>query len=56
MVPGLFFNLGELPKGKDVKDSAPHHTPEFFVDDASMITGLKALSTLVVDYMEMSKK
>lgn len=54
--PGLFFNLGGLPHGKDKAASAPHHTPDFFLDDSSFKTGLVAMCNLVVDYMEWSKK
>src|SRR5215211_3786501 len=27
-VPGLFFNLGGMPKGKDPKEAGSHHTPD----------------------------
>ncbi len=55
-VPGLYFYIGVLPPGKDKKDSAPHHTPGFFVDESGFKTGLLTLSNLVLDYMEMNKK
>ena len=55
-VPGLYFYIGGLPKGKDSKASAPHHTPEFFIDESGFKTGVKAFVNLVVDYMEMNKK
>ena len=55
-VPGLYFYIGGLPKGKDSKTSAPHHTPEFFIDESGFKTGLISLSNLVVDYMEGSRK
>ena len=55
-IPGLYFYIGGLPKGKDPKTSAPHHTPEFFIDDSGFKTGLNALANLVTDYMEMNKK
>ncbi|MDX2046317.1 MAG: amidohydrolase [Chitinophagaceae bacterium] len=55
-VPGLYFYIGGLPKGKDKSSSAPHHTPEFFIDDSGFKTGLIALSNLVFDYTEMNKK
>ena len=55
-VPGLFFYIGGLPKGKDPKTSAPHHTPGFFIDESGFKTGLNALVNLVVDYMEMNSK
>ena len=54
-VPALYFYLGGLPKGKDPKDAAPHHTPDFYVDDAGMATGIKAFLYLVSDYMTSQK-
>jgi amidohydrolase len=55
-VPGLFFFLGGLPKGKDPKTAGPHHTPEFMIDDSSFKTGVIAFCNLVFDYPEMNKK
>jgi amidohydrolase len=55
-VPGLFLKLGGMPKGQDKKTAAPHHTPDFFIDESSMKTGIKALAYLVVDYMELSRQ
>jgi amidohydrolase len=54
--PGFYFFIGGLPKGKDPKTAAPHHTPEFFIDDSAFKTGVNALCNLVFDYPEMSKK
>ncbi len=50
-VPGFFFMLGGMPKGQDPATAAPHHTPDFYVDDSSMLLGIKTLSQLTVDYM-----
>jgi amidohydrolase len=55
-VPGLYFFIGGLPKGKDVKTSGPHHTPEFIIDDTAFKTGVNALCNLVIDYMDMKGK
>lgn len=55
-VPGLYFNVGGLPKGKDPKTSAPHHTPEFFIDESGFKTGITAMANLVFDYAEANKK
>jgi amidohydrolase len=55
-VPGLYFFIGGLPKGKDPKTASPHHTAEFIIDDSAFKTGLNALCNLVFDYMEMNKK
>lgn len=55
-VPGLYFRLGGLPHGKDINTSAPHHTPEFIIDDQSFKTGVVALCNLVFDYPYALKK
>ena len=52
-VPGLYFYIGGMPKGKDPKTSGPHHTPDFFLDESGFITGVNAMVNLVLDYMEV---
>jgi amidohydrolase len=54
-VPGLFIFLGGMPKGKDPRETASHHTPDFFIDESGFVLGVKAMSNLVVDYMEIKK-
>ncbi|MCE6990222.1 amidohydrolase [Dyadobacter sp. CY323] len=54
-VPGLFFFLGGMPKGKNVADAAPHHTPDFYLDEGSLVLGVRSLSRLTTDYMEKNK-
>lgn len=49
-VPGLFFFLGVTPADQ-VGRAAPNHSPEFVVDDAALITGIRALSALTTDYL-----
>ena len=53
-VPGLFFFLGAYPEGKLEKPPV-HHTPDFMINEKVLIIGVKALSTLAVDYLEMKK-
>ncbi len=55
-VPGLFFNLGGMPKGGDPLKAPSHHTPDFYIDESGFLVGVKAMANLVVDYMEMSEK
>ena len=55
-VPGIYFFLGGLPKGKDPKTSAPHHTPDFLIDDSGLKLGVNALANLTLDYMNMAGK
>lgn len=54
--PAFFFYLGGMPKGKDPATAAPHHTPDFYVDEAGMNTGIKAFCHLVIDYMNANAK
>ena len=54
-VPGLFFQLGGMSKGKDPKTAPSHHTPDFFIDESGFGLGIKSLINLTVDYMEKSK-
>ena len=50
--PGLFIFLGGMPSGTDPEDAAPHHTPDFYIDDSGLKLGVRALSHLTLDYME----
>lgn len=49
-VPGIFFFLGGMPKDMDPKKAAPHHTPDFYIDDSMLDVGVKAFANLVFDY------
>ena len=49
-IPGFFFFLGGMAKGKTALDVAPHHTPDFYIDEAGFTLGMKAFCHLVVDY------
>lgn len=49
-VPAFFFFLGGKPIGSTA--AAPHHTPDFFIDDSGLGLGVKALCHLTVDYFE----
>lgn len=50
-VPGMFFFIGGMPKGQDPATAAPHHTPDFYVDDSGMLLGIKAMSILALDFL-----
>ena len=51
-VPGLFLFLGGMPKGKDPAEAAPHHTPDFYIDESGMVLGVQLLSNLAIDYIK----
>ncbi|WP_424493973.1 amidohydrolase [Salinimicrobium sp. GXAS 041] len=48
-VPGFYFFLGGQPLG--MTEPAPHHTPDFFIDDSGLILGVEVMSQLAIDYL-----
>jgi amidohydrolase len=50
-VPGLYIGLGALPAGADPARAAPNHSPRFIADDRALITGVRALASLALDYL-----
>ncbi|GKV77869.1 N-acyl-L-amino acid amidohydrolase [Pectobacterium carotovorum subsp. carotovorum] len=53
--PGLFFNLGVTPPGTDPVTAPANHSPLFYVDEAALLTGVRAMSNLTVDYLFSAK-
>lgn len=52
-VPGFFFFVGACPPEIPEEKAASHHTPDFMMDERGMLTGLKAMVNVTVDYMYM---
>ena len=50
-IPGFFFFLGAYPAEMKLTKQPVHHTADFMIDEKSLITGVKALVNLTVDYM-----
>lgn len=48
--PGLFFFLGITPPAQ-VGKAASNHSPFFVVDEPALVTGVRALANLAVDYL-----
>jgi len=55
-VPSLYLYVGGMPLNQDPKATAAHHTPDFFIDESGMRTGIKALVQMVIDYPKLAKK
>lgn len=55
-VPGLYLWVGGKPLDVPPSEAPAHHTPEFYVDDAGMKTGVKLLTDMTLDYMQQFKK
>jgi len=55
-IPGFFFFLGAYPADMKLAKQPVHHTADFMIDEKALITGVKALVNMTVDYMYMPKK
>jgi amidohydrolase len=55
-VPGFFFFVGACPPERDLATAPSHHTPDFLMDERAMLTGLKGLLNVTLDYMFLSAK
>jgi amidohydrolase len=51
-VPGMFVFIGATPPDSDLAAAAPNHSPEFFIDEASLLVGVRALLNLTLDYLQ----
>ena len=51
--PSFFFFMGGMPKGKNPKEAAAHHTPDFYIDDSMLDVGVKAFCNIVFDYARL---
>jgi metal-dependent amidase/aminoacylase/carboxypeptidase family protein len=54
-VPGLYFNLGIVPSDQDLAKAAPNHSPNFFIDEKALVTGVRALAMVTVNYLGSAK-
>jgi len=54
VVPGLFIFIGVTPEDQDPSKVAPNHSPRFYVDERCLVTGVRALAHLAVDFLERS--
>ena len=50
-VPGTYFFIGGQKPDVDLSTAAPHHTPDFYVDDSAISTGIRSMIGLTLDYI-----
>ncbi len=50
-VPGLYFFIGVTPVGTDPRTAASNHSPEFYLDEAALDVGFRALLQVALDYL-----
>ena len=53
LIPGFYYRLGMVKPGTV---SGGHHTPTFLADDSSVAVGIKAMSLLLLDYLDRHGK
>jgi amidohydrolase len=49
-VPGVFIMLGITPR-EQVGKAPANHSPKFFVEESVLVTGVRAMANLAVDYL-----
>lgn len=50
-VPAVFFFVGATPPDRDMKSVASNHSPDFFVDEAALALGTRAMLQVSLDYL-----
>jgi amidohydrolase len=50
-VPSLFFWVGITPPGKDPATTPFNHSPLFYLDEAGLITGIRAMLAVTTDFL-----
>ena len=50
-IPGFMFEVGAYNTNEKRK-APPHHTPDFFIDDNSMLLGVKVMTNLALDFLD----
>lgn len=54
-IPSLFFWVGITPLDRDPMTAPFNHSPLFYVDEAGMSIGVRALLTVATDYLQISR-
>jgi amidohydrolase len=50
-VPGFFFFIGCTPHDQECKYAPSNHSPRFYVDETGLKVGVKALTTLALEWL-----
>jgi len=55
-IPGFFFFIGARPRDVPREESIVNHSPKFYVDEGALVPGVRAMTSLAVDYLELNSK
>lgn len=50
-IPSIYFWVGVTPRDKDAAKAPFNHSPLFYLDEAGLITGVRAMLTLTTDFL-----
>ena len=50
-IPGFLFELGGYNTNEN-REAPAHHTPDFFIDDSSLLLGVKVMTNLALDFLD----
>jgi amidohydrolase len=50
-IPSIYFWVGVTPRDKDAAKVPFNHSPLFYLDEAGLITGVRAMLTLTTDFL-----
>lgn len=54
-IPGMFFFLGVRPKDVPREEAIPNHSPLFYADESALVTGVRAMAGVAVDFLGSSR-
>lgn len=55
-VPGVYINLGVTPRDRDWRTAPVNHSPYFFADESALPVGVRLMSSLALDYLNLHSK
>jgi amidohydrolase len=55
-VPGMYFFVGSVPLAQDLKTADPNHSPKFFLDEAALEVGTRAMLQVALDALNNGVK
>ena len=55
-IPGLFVFLGGMPADQDPSQAAPHHTPDFYIDESGLQLGVELYTNFALDYLLLTNE
>ena len=53
--PGFFYFVGVTPVDSDLTKVAYNHSPKFFIEEKSLLLGVRSLASMAVDYLQMGQ-